>query len=112
MECIDTENSKRLNKFIKVFFPLLILFTFVFYQFHRYSIDTIEIFVVSKHAEWIEHCTEKGCVEALMFTVKSKDEYFTTSEALFDQLEPKNSYLVGTKGWSSFGTNRNLTQVH
>ncbi len=112
MECIHTENSNRLTKIFKTSFPLLVLFCFVFYQLYRYSIDTIEIYVISKDAEWVDHCTEYGCVEILMFTIKSKDESFTTSEELFNQLEPKNSYLVGTKGWNSFGANRKLTQIY
>jgi len=112
MECIHTENSKRLSKIFKVFFPLLIIISIIIFQYYRYSIDTIQIFVVSKDSEWVEHCTEHGCVEALMFTITSKVESFTTSEELFHQLEPKNSYLVGTKGWSSFGTNRKLIQVY
>jgi len=112
MDCIHTENSKRLSKIFKVFFPVLIIISISFFQFYRYSIDTIEVYVVSKDSEWVEHCTEHGCVEALMFTIKSKAESFTTSEALFNQLEPKNTYLVGTKGWSLFGTNRKLTQVY
>ena len=112
MECIHTENSKRLSKIFKVFFPSLIIISIIFFQYYRYSIDTIEIYVVSKNSEWVEHCSEDACVEYLKFTIKSKTESFTTNEALFNQLDPKNSYLVGTKGWNSFGTNRKLTQVY
>lgn len=112
MECIHTVNSKLLNKIFKVFFPLLILFSLIFYQYYRYSIDTVEIYVISKNVEWVEHCTESDCFEAPVFTVKSKGESFITSEELFNQLVPKNSYLVGTKGWSTFGSNRKLTQVY
>ncbi|WP_198555658.1 hypothetical protein [Colwellia sp. 75C3] len=106
------DNDQKLSKLFKIFFPSLFIISVIFYQCYRYSIDTIEIYVVSKDSEWVEHCTEHGCVEALMFTIKSKDESFTTSEGIFNQLEPKNSYLVGSKGWSSFGTNRKLTQVY
>ena len=112
MACIHTENSKRLSKIFKVFIPLLVIFSIIFFQYYRYSIDTIEIYVVSKDSEWVEHCTDSGCIEFIKFTIKSKTESFTTSEDLFNQLEPKNSYLVGTKGWSSFGTNRKLTLVY
>jgi hypothetical protein len=112
MECIHTENSKRLTKIFKVFFPSLIIISIIIFQFYRYSTDTIEIYVASKGSEWIEHCTEDACVEYLQFTIESKTESFTTNEAIFNQLEPKNSYLVGTKGWNLFGTNRKLTQVY
>ncbi|KGJ93820.1 hypothetical protein GAB14E_2375 [Colwellia psychrerythraea] len=106
------ENSKRLSKIFKIFFPSLIIISIIFFQYYRYSIDTIEIYVISKNSEWVDLCTESGCVEFIEFTIKSKAESFTTSEDLFNQLEPKNSYLVGTKGWNSFGTNRKLTQVY
>jgi hypothetical protein len=112
MECIHTENSKRLKKIFKILFPSLIIISIIFFQFYRYSIVTIEIYVVSKDSEWIEHCTEDACGEYLQFTIEGKTESFTTNEAIFNQLEPKNSYLVGTKGWNSFGTNRKLTQVY
>jgi hypothetical protein len=112
MECIHTENSKRLTKIFKVFFPSLIIISIIIFQFYRYSTDTIEIYVASKGSEWIEHCTEDACVEYLKFTIESKTESFTTNEAIFNQLEPKNSYLVGTKGWNLFGTNRKLTLVY
>ena len=106
------DHSQRLTKICKVFFPLLILISFIFYQYYRHSIDTIEIYVVSKDSEWVEHCTENSCVEFPIFTIKTKVESFTTSEELFNQLEPNNSYLVGTKGWNLFGTNRKLIQVY
>lgn len=112
MECIHTENSKRLKKIFKIFFPSLVIISIIFFQFYRYSIDTIEIYVVSKDSEWVEHCTEDACVEYLQFTIEGKTESFSTNEAIFNQLEPKNSYLVGTKGWNSFGTNRKLIQVY
>ena len=112
IECKPIDHSRRLTKIFKVFFPLFILISFIFYQYYRHSIDTIEIYVISKNAEWVEYCTDTNCIETLMFTIKSKGETFTTSEELFNQLEPKNSYLVGTKGWSSFGTTRKLTQVY
>ena len=83
MECIHTENSKRLTKIFKVFFPSLIIISIIIFQFYRYSIDTIEIYVVSKDSEWIEHCTEDACVEYLQFTIEGKTESFTTNEASF-----------------------------
>jgi hypothetical protein len=106
------DHSQRLTKIFKVFFPLLIVISIIFFQYYRYSIDTIEIYVVSKDSEWVEHCTENNCVEFPIFTIKSKAESFTTSEDLFNQLEPKNTYLIGTKGWNLFGTNRKITQVY
>jgi len=112
IELKPIDHSQLLTKIFKVYFPLLFVFSFIFYQYYRYSIDTIEIYVVSKDSEWVEHCTDNGCVEFLKFTIKSKAESFTTSEELFNQLEPKNTYLVGTKGWNSFGTNRKLIQVY
>ena len=82
MECIHTENSKRLSKIFKVFFPLLLLFSIIFFQYYRYSIDTIEIYVVSKDSEWVEHCTDNGCVEFLKLTIKSKTESFSSISSI------------------------------
>jgi hypothetical protein len=106
------DHSQRLTKIFKVLLPSLILISIIFFQYYRYSIDTIEIYVVSKDSEWVEHCTESGCVEFPIFTIKSRAESFKTSEDLFNQFEPNNSYLVGTKGWNLFGTNRKLTQIY
>lgn len=106
------DHSQKLTKIAKIFIPSLIVVSIIFFQYYRFSIETIEIYVVSKDSEWVEHCTDNTCVEFPIFTIKSKTESFTTSEDLFNQLETNNSYLVGTKGWNLFGTNRKLTQVY
>ena len=112
MECIETKNFERLIKISKILLPALIVFSFIFYQFYRYSIDTIEIYVISKNVTWYESCTEYECVESPVFTVQGAEESFTTTEHLFIQLEENNKYLVGLKGWRSFGSTRKLTQVY
>ena len=112
MECIETKNFERLIKISKVLFPVLLIFSFIFYQFYRYSIDTIEITVISKDLTWLESCSEYECVELPVFTIRSTEESFNTTEDLFNQVEENNKYLVGTKGWRSFGASRKLTQVY
>lgn len=112
MECKDTLIFKRLIKISKILFPSLIVVCMIIFYLYRHSIDTVEIKVISKKVDWLDACSEYECVELPVFKVVSEDETFTTNETIYNELIEDYEYIVGTKGWNYFGTNRKLIHVY
>ena len=112
MDCEHERNYKRLRKIGKVFFLLIFIGGTIAYQQYRYSIETIEVEVYSKNITWVEACDEYRCFESPRFNIITLEEHFTATEDIYDQIEPKASYMLGIKGWAIHKSKRKVVKVY
>ncbi|REL29915.1 hypothetical protein [Thalassotalea euphylliae] len=111
-QCEHEKNSKRLSLIAKVFFPSIAVFSALIYQQYRFSVDTIEVKIFSKNITWTEFCGEYQCIESPQFNIITLEEHFTTSEDIYHQIEPNNTYFLSIKGWTLFKSKRKVVKVY
>lgn len=112
LNCDHDKNYIRLKKIAVGFFSLVFIGSFIAYQQFRYSIDTIEVEINSKNITWQEVCDEYRCMEIKRFNIITSEEHFTTTEDIYEQIEPKRVYILGIKGFAIYKTKRKVVKVY
>ena len=112
MNCKHDKNYKRLKKIAAVFFTLIFLGGFITYQQYRFSFETVEVEIYSKHISWRDTCDEYRCMEIKRFNIITSKEHFTTTEDIYEQIEPNRVYILGTKGFAIYKTKRKVVKIY
>lgn len=112
MDCEHDKNFKRLTTIGKVFVVCALIIGIFIYQQYRFSVETLQVEIFSKNITWIKGCDENRCFEAPQFNIITVDERFTTTEEIYDQIEPKATYFLSIKGWEYYKTKRKVVKVY
>ena len=112
MDCEHDRNFKRLTNILKMFFLPAVVIGIIAYQQYRYSIETIEVEILSKNVTWFETCDESQCYEVPRFNVITPSERFITTKDIYEQIEPQMTYFLGVKGWAIYKLKRKVVKLY
>lgn len=110
-QCEHEKISRRLRSIAKIFFPTLCIIGILYYQQYLASYEIIEAEISSKNITWVNACSESSCIEIPQFNIVTSDEYYTTTEEIYDYIQPKNTYLIEVEGWSLYKSKRKIASV-